>query len=205
MAGLSTPVTHRMANSMTLGYSVRLSISKLILETMMTKISINTIKEAAKSASELMDASAPEVKMLLENPNFAVGLCLVLHKEVAELRQQLQELKGNPAQNVQPNLSNPPQNSGNLFQIPAKAPETNPQPEAPPQSAAPRPTVPAPSPQENSVPQQVAAKPQLNAPPVNFPQFTPPPVPQPASQEMQPVQYRAQNTANAEDKKELFA
>lgn len=60
----------------------------------MVKISPETIKEAAKSVNELMESASPELKMLLENPNFATGLCLVLHKEVQQLRRQLQEASG---------------------------------------------------------------------------------------------------------------
>lgn len=64
----------------------------------MVKISPYTIKEAAKNVNELMETSSPEIKMLLENPHFATGLCLVLHKEVVQLRNQIQEMQSSSSQ-----------------------------------------------------------------------------------------------------------
>lgn len=60
----------------------------------MVRISPETVKEAASSVNDLMESASPEIRMLLENPNFATGLCLVLHREITELRQQLEAIRG---------------------------------------------------------------------------------------------------------------
>lgn len=90
----------------------------------MVKISPETIKEAAKSVNELMESASPELKMLLENPNFATGLCLVLHKEVQQLRQQLlQEASGEQAAPEQASQASKP----NVPQRQAVSPPLSPQ------------------------------------------------------------------------------
>ena len=55
----------------------------------MSKISVETMKEASKTAVALLEAAPPEVKLVLENPQFTLGLCVVLHQEVSELRKML--------------------------------------------------------------------------------------------------------------------
>lgn len=127
----------------------------------MVKISPETIKEAAKSVNELMESASPELKMLLENPNFATGLCLVLHKEVQQLRQQLLETSGpqellEPAPRAsKPSASqrqaapsqSPPQNARVAFQQ-AVAPQPFPARAAEPAEPMSQPGEPEPQPQE---------------------------------------------------------
>jgi hypothetical protein len=72
----------------------------------MVKISPGTIKEAAKNINELLESSSPEIKMLLDNPHFATGLCLVLHREVVQLRNQIQEMQESSSQMERPELPN---------------------------------------------------------------------------------------------------
>ncbi len=96
----------------------------------MVKISAETVKEAAKNVNELLESASPELKMLMENPNFATGLCLVLHREVQQLKKQLQQ--GGPSQGQAGQPAMPGRGSNND----SPQPEFAQQRQAQPQSAA---------------------------------------------------------------------
>jgi hypothetical protein len=83
----------------------------------MIKISASTIKEAARSANELFESAQPEVKLLLENPNFSVGLCLILHKEMIELKSQLQQLETDRNHSNPEDMRQQPQNDSTKKQL----------------------------------------------------------------------------------------
>lgn len=183
----------------------------------MTKISAATIKDAARSATELMESSAPEVKLLIENPNFAIGLCLVLHKEVTELRNQLKELKATSAQDPPTETQNPGKSPQPAFQVQNQAPEPEQQkkdatpqqataPQAPPMpQAIPRPPVAQPISQP-AEPQQQAAPPiSQQIPPGLSPQmFQIDPVGQAADAPQQNQPSRPASNANTKAKQEVF-
>lgn len=183
----------------------------------MTKISAATIKDAARSATELMESSAPEVKLLIENPNFAIGLCLVLHKEVTELRNQLEELKNNSAQNPPTETQNPGKSPQPTFQVQNQAPEPDQQREAAPQQATapqappvpqaiPRPPVAQPISSQPAEPQQQTAPPIFQQiPPGLSPQmFQIDPVGQASDVPQQNQPSRPASNANTEAKQEVF-
>jgi hypothetical protein len=95
----------------------------------MSKISVDVMKEAAQSAASLLDSASPEIKLVLENPHFSLGLAAVLYKEVQSLKARLTHLEGDAesAEKSSPEKgqSNPAPNAENQKQ-PALAAQPNP-------------------------------------------------------------------------------
>ncbi len=159
----------------------------------MPKLSAEVIKAAARQSEELRDSALPEVKLLLENPNFAIGLCLVLHQEVSDLRKRLDGME-EALFKVRDDLKNATRSDlGDREPAEQKAP-------APPESTAPAPekTAPEAQPAEkpaqpvtgNAPPQPEALAPQTleNAPPQAAPDNQLPEPPMTVEAAASPVQ-----------------
>jgi hypothetical protein len=170
----------------------------------MSKINADTLKEAARSAAGLLESSPPEVKLVLESPNFALGLCMVLHRELMEVKNELAELKQShghprppatqpaPAQPSQaptenatpeqapPQTERPPQTSGQSQAVASEAtPEATPAPYGERRAQSQQTQVHAPTPMQfmPTGPGPVQAPPPVDAAPPTTPNRSQAPLP----------------------------
>lgn len=142
----------------------------------MSKISVEVMKEAAQSASSLLESASPEIKLVLENPHFSLGLAAVLYKEVQSLKSRLTHLEGEsehaekaslekaPPEKKEQSHQNQPQPSGQQQQNQAMPPQQPAQPSQggqPPQQHEQPPAMPA---NQNNAPQQQQAAPMPQSP-----------------------------------------
>lgn len=147
----------------------------------MTKISVETMKEAAQNTVTLMESASPEVRLILENPQFALGLCIVLHDEVVELRKRVAAVESQAFQNSR--------SANSQEQSPAS--EAPPQPQQNQQNTQDQPRKPQ-SPENNQFKAAPQPAPTQNHPSGNAPadpsQFRQQPAAEPDKSDAQPAE-----------------